>query len=338
MLLKKCWVSGSEDPAKHLAASDNDLSIYLVKTGGKVAALDRLSGKQIWESDFGGEGGSNLLADQNSLFFLTNSSQILPGKAPFSSLRSISKQTGIAGWNATLPFSEITYLGESGNAILAIGADGFVSSINKASGNILWQTQLNKKLTVVPWFTAAAIVLSLEPGEIEIISPSDGRVIFQLQTDSIPTSVYLSDERTLIWGDKRGNVAAVDIITKQIGWKFRNGAQVSGVTAAGKDILVTSYDNFVYLMSPTSGKIAWKRRLSGRVAEKPAVGAKFAAITVIGEPGVSFVDLETGKVLNRILLDDDDYVIGTPLVMAGSVFFSKADGVYLYSAGDCGVK
>ena len=338
LLFKKCWVSTSEESAGHLFASDNDLGVYLIKTSGRVAALDRLSGERIWQSDFGGETASGLIGDQSSLFFVTTSSPVSPDKAAFSSLRSISKQTGIVGWSAVLPFSETTHLGENGGNILAVSSDGLVSSVNKSNGSILWQTHLSKRLTTAPWFSPGSIAVSLEPAEIEIISASDGRTLFQMKTDSAPTSVYLSNERTLIWGDKKGNVVAADIATKQIKWKFRNGAQVSGITSAGKNLLVTSYDNFVYLMSPEDGKISWKRRLSGRVAEKPSVGVNFAAITIIGEPGVSFLDLETGKVVNRISFDEEDYVIGTTLVVAGAVVFSKADGVYSYNAGDCGLK
>lgn len=338
LLLKKCWFSPSEEPAKHIFASDNGLSVYLSKAGGRVAALERSTGERSWQSDFGGETASGLIGDQSSLFFVTSSSQVSPDKVAFSSLRSISRQTGIVGWTVVLPFSETTYLGENGGNILAISADGLISSVNKINGNILWQTHLSKRLTTAPWFGAASVAVSLEPGEIEVLSPSDGRTLVRIKTESAPTSVYLSDEKTLIWGDKKGSVVAADIITKQIRWKFRHGAQVSGVTAAGKNILVTSYDNFVYLMSPVDGKISWKRRFSGRLAEKPTVGADFAVITIVGEPGASFIGLETGKIVNRILFDEEDNVIGRPVVLAGAVLFSKADGVYSYSAGDCGAK
>lgn len=334
-LLKKCWVSKSEEPANNLFASDNGLQLFLSKAGGKVGAVDLRSGESIWRSDFGGNVVSDLIGDQNSLFFATNSVSVGPAKPGLSSLRSISRQTGIVIWTSSVPFSESIYLGESGENLLAVGADGWISAIRKSDGGITWQSQSNKKLTTAPSFGARSIVFSVEPGEIEIISPSDGRILFQLKTDSIPAAVYLSDENTLIWGDKKGNLAAVDTATKQVRWKFKNGAQVSGITPAGKSILVTSYDNFVYLMSPTDGKISWKRRLAGRLAEKPLVTPTFAVVTIVGEAGASFLDIGSGKLINRLPLDEEDYIIGTPIVAGGSIIFSKGDGIYSYSVGDC---
>lgn len=335
LLLKKCWVSKFPESADHLFASDNDSRLFISKGGGKVVALDLRSGDSIWQSDFGGNVVSGLIEDQTSLFFATNSGAVAPAKPASSLLRSISRQTGIVSWTSSLPFSETIYISESGENLLAVGSDGWILAIRKSDGGVAWHSQSNKKLTSVPWFREKSVVFSVEPGEIVIISPSDGRIVFQMKTDSLPTSLYLPDDNTMIWGDKKGNLAAVDTATKQVRWKFKNGAQVSGITPAGKSILVTSYDNFVYLMSPIDGKISWKRRLAGRVAEKPLVTPTFAVITIVGEAGASFLDMGSGKLINRLSLEDEDHIIGTPVAAGSSIIFSKGDGIYSYSAGDC---
>jgi hypothetical protein len=261
-----------------------------------------------------------------------------PAKPASTSLRSISRETGIVGWTSSLPFSEIIYLGESGGNLVAISADGLVSSLRKADGSVAWQSHLNGKLPTAPWFGSTSIAFSLESGQSEIISSTDGRTSFQIKTDSIPASLYLTDDNTLIWGDKKGNLVALDTATNHIRWKFKNGGQVSGITPAGKNILVTSYDNFVYLMSPIDGNIIWKRRLSGRVAEKPLVTPGFAVVTIVGEPGASFLDMASGKLVNRISLENEDYIIGTPIWVDGLIVFSKGDGIYSYTTGDCSIK
>lgn len=338
LLLKKCWVSISDEPATNLLASDNDLRVFLTKAGGKVAALDARSGEPIWQSDFGGNVISGLIGDQNNLFFATNPMSVGPSKPASTSLRAISRQTGIVVWTASLPFSEIVHLGESGGNLFAIGADGLISAVKKTDGTIAWQSRLSKNLATAPWFGAGSIVFPLESGEIEIISPADGRTSFQVKTDSTLASLYLAGDTTLFWGDKKGNLTSVDTVTKEIRWKLKNGAQISGITPAGKNILVTSYDNFVYLMSPIDGKIVWKRRLSGRMAAKPLVTPSFAVIMIVGEPGASFLDIESGKLANRLLFDADDYIVGSPIAAGGQIVFSKGDGIYSYAPGDCSLK
>lgn len=340
VLLKKCWVSAAEEPADQLFASDNDSSLFLTRAGGKVGAIDSGSGKSVWQSDFGGTVVSNLFGDKDSIFFATSSVAVSAATKPgTTSLRSISRQTGIVGWTASLPFSEGIYLGESGGKLFAIGAEnGGVSAIVKADGITAWQSHLNKKLTTAPLFGADSIVFALESGEIVIISPIDGHTSFQIKTGSIPVSLYLADGNILIWGDKKGNISAVDTSTSQLQWKFKSGAQVSTITAVGKKVLVASYDNFVYLMSPIDGKISWKRRLAGRLAERPLVSETFVAVTIVGEPGVSFLDARSGKLINRISLDEDDYLIGRSIFAHGGIIFSKQDGIYFYSSGTCETK
>ena len=151
-------------------------------------------------------------------------------------------------------------------------------------------------------------------------------------------SVFIPDVNTLISGDRKGNLWAMDILTKQIRWKFKNGAQVSSITGAGENILVSSYDNFVYQMSPANGNVLWKRRLPGRVIERPLVTRDFAVVRVLGEPEVSFIDLKSGKILGKIVSEGEDDITTALITGAGSVVLGKSDGIYLYSVNNCDLK
>jgi outer membrane protein assembly factor BamB len=203
---------------------------------------------------------------------------------------------------------------------------------------IKWRTALDKKLAAAPYFDGTNIALAVESNEIVLISTSSGERLSQLTSLSQPISVFISSANTIISGDRKGNLTAIDIASKQARWKFKNGAQVSSITAAGENILVSSYDNFVYQMSPASGNVYWKRRLSGRVVETPLVTKDFAVVRVLGEPGATFIDLKSGKILGKIVSDGEEEIMSALVTANGSVVVGKTDGIYLYNAANCDLK
>lgn len=336
--VKKCWTAKSENPVRRLIASDNDKTLIYSDSSGKVGALDLALGTRVWMSEFGGEIVSNIISDENRVLFAANPASKAEAKPDSSVMRSISKQTGITVWSLSIPYSEQVYLGMDVNHVLAATAQGAVFAIGKKDGLIKWQLDLNKKLTAAPFFNSQYIVLAAEPGEIFFISALNGERISQITSPSLPISVHMSDPNTLISGDRKGNITAIDIQTKQIKWRFKNGAQVSSITRAGENILASSYDNFVYQMDPSNGNILWKRRLPGRVVEKPLITADFAVVRVLGEPGAFFVDLKSGKVLAKILSESEDDITAAVVLGGDTIVLGKVGGVELYSAGNCNLK
>jgi outer membrane protein assembly factor BamB len=337
-LLKKCWVSEVKTPAQRLSASDNDKVLIFSESSGKMGALDLISGHPIWQSEFGGEIVSNIVTDQTSVFFAANPAPKEGVKPDSTTLRSVSKQTGITIWSVTVPYSEKSYLGWDVNYMFAVTADGVVVALDKKDGTIKWQTSLDKTLAAAPHFTEKYIGLAVESGEIFLISSQNGERLSQMASPFPAISVFISDINTLISGDKKGNLWAIDIPTKQVRWKFKNGAQVSSITGAGENMLVSSYDNFVYQMSPANGNVLWKRRLPGRVIERPLVTRDFAVVRVLGEPEVSFIDLKTGKILGKIVSEGEDDITTALVTGPGLVVLGKSDGIYLYGVNNCDLK
>ena len=273
----------------------------------------------LWQSEFGGEIVSNLVTDQTSVFFAANPAAKEGVKPDSTTLRSVSKQTGITIWSVAVPYSEKSYLGADTNYIFAVTGDRVVIALDKKDGAVKWQTNVDKKLAAAPHFTEKYIGLASESSEIFLISPQNGEQTFQMTSPFPAISVFIPDVNTLIPGDRKGNLWAMDILTKQIRWKFKNGAQVSSITGAGESILVSSYDNFVYQMSPANGNVLWKRRLPGRVIERPLVTRDFAVVRVLGEPEVSFIDLKSGKILGKIVSEGEDDITTALITGAGSV-------------------
>jgi outer membrane protein assembly factor BamB len=336
LLLTKCWGIPDEDPATQILASDNGLDVFLAKASGKVESIDILTGKKIWTGDFGGDIASNLVSDDATLFFSSNpiNDNASENRAS-TALRAVSTKTGVAIWAGSLPYSEFTYLGESGDMLIAVHTEGGLEGIRKSDGSIAWRTTQGKKLSGRPHFSPKSLLVADSDGTISLISTSDGSVIAKFKAPTIPVSLFLSEENTLLWGDTKGNITAVDVVSKLEKWKFKTGGSVSGITGEGGAVVVTSYDNFVYMMSQ-GGRVLWKRRLSGRAAEKPVLINNSLIVTIAGEPGAVFIDLKSGKLLNRVSVERGDHSTASPAILGGDrIVFSDATELYSYSTGNC---
>jgi outer membrane protein assembly factor BamB len=335
LLLKKCWESDSTDPTKFIAASDNELQFILATAGGKVDLFETKTGNRIWRSEFGGEIITRPIADKNTVFFAVNPVAGTPRTAE-TTLRAISIDTGILIWSKDIPYIEESFLLAAGDEIIVVGHDGSVVSLRKNSGERIWQAATGKNLAGDPLRNEKVVLLPLESQEIVTIAAATGKIENRTKTDRVPTSIILFDDQTLVWGDKKGHLVAVDFPSGAEKWKFKNGGAVSGVVSTKNGILITSYDNFVYLMSP-GGRVIWKRRLSGRVVSEPVVTDQFAMVTILGEAGVSFIDLENGKTLNKIV-DGDEYGTVGPIRLLNSVIYANSAGLFSYSLSDCAPK
>ena len=335
LLLTKCWESTSEDSVKYISASDNGLYFILIRPSGKVDLVETKTGKRVWRSEFGGEIVSLAIADSDSVFILTNS-LAENGESPATTLRAISAVTGIVLWTMPLPYSEESYLAEAGDSLLVLNPDGSIFAQKKSDGSLIWRSTTGARLSGSPRVNGNEVLLPLQSAEISILSTLNGSTNLRIKTDQVPSAVLRVDEKTMIWGDSKGNISTIDSPSGATRWKFKNGGAVSGIITTKRGTLVTSHDNFVYLMTP-GGRVIWKRRLSGRVISEPVATDSFAMVTILGEAGVSFIDLESGKILNKIIDGDENGVIG-PVKIGNSLIFASPDGVFSYTSAECGTK
>ncbi len=167
----------------------------------------------------------------------------------------------------------------------------------------------------------------------------------------IPTAIsFNANDKTIIVGDQKGIVSSIKIekidfeiskrekkgkkTTNNI-WKFRVGAEVSNINFTPRGLLITSLDNFAYLISAGKGNLIWKKRLAGRISEKPLVLDNYALITTIAEPTISVVELSTGRVINKIILEDENFVTANPIKTQNKIIVPTSKGLYAFSPDEC---
>lgn len=298
------------------------------------------SGGRGWKTQLGGIINSNLLVnniDDKNIFVATesfNSSSSSPSKRKTSLLRSISSLTGLTVWQTSIDSAGEIFLYNYNDELVFADGNANIGVLGKADGQMKWIKNLAGEVTAPPSFSGETLIVALTD-KIVAFSVQKASVVFQMPIISVVTSLSSSGNK-FFWGDIRGNVYGLTFNKsgKKKLWKFQNGAAVSYVIHTPAGILAASYDNFVYMLSPDSGKLLWKKRMTGRITIRPSVVGNFAAVTSIGSSELSVLDLRDGKIINQILLAENNFLLSSPIPIREFFVLTTPGSINFYSNGD----
>ncbi len=299
-VFSKCWDYKTASTGTGITADASN--VYFLDDENKLNAVDLTLGIKVWSTELGGEVVSNLLVVNDSIFVVTNLQPDAGNSSGKSIFRALSRHTGITERHSELQSSTVISLGSLHGNVIAVGIDGSVSAFTRSDGSLVWKIGLGSDVTSQPDFSDSGVELGTRKNEVLKIS-GNGIINVAWKSEYLPTAVgIVSGGRHLI-GDDRGNLSLVSASGNRL-WRFRNGAQISSASQHGSDYLATSFDNFVYKLS-RNGNVKWKRRLSGRVSDKPISFGSTAVISIVGTGSVYVLDLGNGKILNRIETGDE---------------------------------
>jgi outer membrane protein assembly factor BamB len=293
----KCWEFAVSSNLGAAPASD-DSSVYFLDDENKMHSLDLSTGRNAWSTEVGGEVVSNLFVLGDSIFLVTSSQSDIPNSSTKTLVRALSRETGITVWQAETASSPAVWLGAAMGNLVAAGADGSISSFGRGDGKLVWKTDVKSRITSQPHFHEIGVELGTENRDVVRVTGATGGMQIVWKSPYRPTAILSDDAGRLIVGDERGNLVLVAADGSKV-WRFRNGAQISSALVYDSEYIAASHDNFVYKLT-RGGNVEWKRRLSGRAADKPLILGDSAVVSVVGTGSVYALDLRNGKILNRI--------------------------------------
>jgi outer membrane protein assembly factor BamB len=331
--LKKCWTSQLGSAEARSLFSDGS-ALYAAMSDGRLHALSAEDGSSGWTVEIGGSFVSNIIAANDDLVVISNSS----GDKKQSTIRSISKQTGIVHWRAEVPFSEKYFLGGARqNEIAAVGSTGVVLGVSLENGSTIWKVDTGE-VSAEPSFLNGLVVVGTSSKRVVVITQPERKISLNLESKWKPTAVALLAGGNLIVGDERGNIVEYDS-AGNTDWKFKNGASISHLMQTEAGILVASNDNFLYMLTDSRGGVVWKRRLSGRIALEPVVGKDSIFAVTYGDGRGYLLSLHKGKIIDQTADSNKDF---TPLTIAGltegRIAVPTTNGVALFAASGCSTR
>gem|GEM_PF-906381 len=337
VVVMKCWSSPTGDAAGRALAIEGE-RLFLARIGAKVETLTN-AGKNLWATELGGEISSNLLPLESGLLLVTSATTPPvsgeAAKAGESSIRSLSKDTGITNWVMKVPYAERHYLGGFNGAVIVVSKSGSIQSINAKTGEVKWKREIAEGFETAPVFDATTVSLAASGKQIFVISMSTGEIESLRKSSFAVTALGESSVGELVSGDERGNVLSLLGGTDKANWRFKTGGAVARVLAAVDGIIVTSNDNFVYFLTGRSGDVGWKKRLAGRISHIGVIPHRFALIAGFEENFISLISIPSGKLAGQIAFAPDENVASDPVISSDLIFILTVNAVYAYTINSC---
>lgn len=343
-----CWSYLNEKSVLSVNASDNERELYSTFYYNDLIAIN-LTGNVSWKTELGGQHISNLLIKDKNIILASrdiNSKNSEPTETisrQQAIVRSLDRFTGITNWLVNVSNSSRIYLFEFENDIIIISQEGEIKSIRTSSGLVVWEGILSAELSSIPFFDKDQALIGTADGYIIQLSLADGKQISKLKVSNAPTTIIRKkSDRKLLWGDGKGSVFSIKYagpdelsqIYKKV-WQFRIGAKISHLVSTPIGVLVSSFDNFLYLISHKDGKIVWKKRFPGRIHSEPFVVDGHVIVITTADSVASIVEIKSGKLVNSITLQDDNIFTGNPVKTGNQLIFPTLNGIFSFSSGVC---
>ncbi len=327
----KCWAY--EVQAGQGLAS-NGTRIFLATNEARVDAVS-IDGRKLWSSELGGEIASNLLVTDSGVY-VASATTPTAEKAATASLRLLSLDTGITSQTIKLPDASQHFLHQSNGSLIVVSANGTIQSIDAKSGAARWKREIAERFVGEPYFGAERVIVASAAKQLFTILHSSGEIELMRKLPSQSTAAALTASGETVIGDERGRVSLfLSDKDREHWWSYNSGASISSVRLLGNNILAASNDNFIYMLTPRSGGLAWKRRLAGRVTHIGILQNSLALVSSLEENGASFISLAGGKQLGQISLDEDEHLTANPSSASGLVFILTNNRLIAYSLNGC---
>jgi outer membrane protein assembly factor BamB len=340
--LRECWRIEDELLIDQHIASDNANFIYLVFSDSSIKSIEVISGKSVWRSEIGGEIVAPLVLDKKRIYAASKKSvpEIMRSNGALEvSITALSAATGVANWQksflAAAPLQKIYLLDDVQN-LAVLTENGFFYSVGKTNGKMVAEKKLVYQIATAPFKFGGKIYFGTYDKKIVVLSIFDGHLISETNIKTVPTIVVPSDNNDVIYfSDKIGFVFAVREKNKKIQWSALTGASIADIRFISEGLLVSSNDNYIYLLSAKNGNRLWKRRLAGRSVGEPLIRDGTAVFSSFGSNEATFFDLRKGTIVNQVFLAGENYFIGNPTAGAGadSIIFPTLKGLYAFGSG-----
>jgi glucose dehydrogenase len=235
-------------------------------------------------------------------------------------------------WMRTLPSPIRGALVSNQTTLFGVTSDGRLYAIKRETGEILWIKYSSSPFNSFPFLSGGYLYVCDEEGNLQAVEQRSGRTLWRYRTHKGLENPVIANEGSVYAGAQDGSVYAINESDGRLKWRVRTGAAIQSIVAAGKCLLATSLDNFVYCLNPQRGTRLWKYRLAGRVLARPLVFNESILLTPLaGDEGV-ILSLQDGKKVNSIYVGEDNNTGASPLLSGNLILLTTRKGLLAFSS------
>jgi outer membrane protein assembly factor BamB len=308
-------------------------AVYVPLSNGTVVSLRRGDGEMSWRSDLGGVITSSPSADSRGVYMASEIPPSPGSKYPQATgvLRALGSQSGVTLWMRTLPSPISGSLASNATTLFGRSTDGRIYAVRKENGEILWIKYGSLPFNSSPVLYSRKLYVVDSGGSLYAIDEGTGQTFWRYRTRAQSGVSLAINEGTVYVGSDDGYVHAIEEATGRMRWRARAGAAVQTVQSAGKCLLATSLDNFVYCLSRQRGKKVWKRQLPGRVAARPLVLDDDVLLSPLAGDECVVLSLQDGRKVNSVYVGEDNNSEADPLLSGDLLLVTTRKGLFAFS-------
>lgn len=300
--------------AAHCAAQDEPMFRGNLRHTGEyhAAGVPRL-GAVKWSFAMGGQVISSPAVTEDTVYAASTS----------GALYAVDREKGAEQWKFIVKSRVASSPAVAGGIVYFGAFDGGLYAVDAKSGHLKWKFQTSGERR----FTAM---------NLHGIQPSG-------ESKPDPWDSYLSSPSVwngaVYFGSGDGNVYALKAATGELIWKFQTGDVVHASPAiADGMVFIGSWDSYFYALDAASGEEKWRFKTGDDPVAHNHVGIQSSAAVVDGmvyfgcrDAHLYALDEFTGE-KRWAYSTDGSWVLNSPAVSQGRVYFAISDGGMLYAA------
>jgi eukaryotic-like serine/threonine-protein kinase len=328
--LRVAWRYNTDRTTDLTPAADAE-TVFFPLSGGVLLALNTNDGKLQWKAEVGGDFSAALVADERSVYAATG--YTTEDKKVHGTLRALSKATGLTLWMRTsLPSPISGGLVADSVALFGGSVDGHVYSVSKQTGQVLWSNQYAEEFSGQPQVLGNRVYFGSNAGTMRSLDARTGQLLWEYKTRGPIHGAIAVKDNMAYFGSGDGNVYAFDEIRSKVRWQRRTGAAVQAVTLVENGVLVSSLDNFAYLLSLNKGALIWRQQLPGRISSRPVTATDGALFTPFSTDTAIVLNLRDGKPANTLSLGEENSSAAAPISTSHLVLITTPHALLAFAA------
>ncbi len=321
--LKQAWSLNTGGTIFSSATVANGI-VYISSNGGKLYAIDAITGHVFWSANIGSNDFGNAPTVANGVVYMG---------APDDNLYAFDARTGHILWKAPTQ-GRIGSSPALSNGVIYIGSDDFnIYAIDAKTGKQLWSYATGNVIRSSPAVANGIVYAGSDDGYLYAIN-INGTLAWRYHTGGKVQSSPAVANGVVYAGSDDGRLYAFKAATGMLFWSYLTGGSISSSPAIFNGIVyVGSKDDKLYAIDIAKQTPIWTASTGGSIDSSPFIAGGVLYIGSHDHRLYAFTAAGCGSASCPPLwsMPTGDSVVSSPVVANGYVYVGSNDGnVYAF--------
>lgn len=234
----------------------DDSNVYFASKEGYAYSVMQTQSKQVWRKNLNGTIEESFLLSDDTIFVGTTDGNI----------HALNKEKGAVLWKQSVEDEDFRKRPAiASDRVFFLSTSGILVALEKNTGKPLWKFKAGGECFGSPFAAEDVVFIGCNDRTLYALDPKAGFVRWKFLADSEIQGSPVADDESVYFGAESGYFYCVRRSDAKLEWRRKTGAAIRGKPflyrneRKGKveDILISSYDNFLYLLSIKNGGRRW---------------------------------------------------------------------------------